>query len=508
MNIIYNSNLNGVIGVYDYNNKHLLAYNIKEDIDFFKKQTSSTLSNKPSILIVGYTTYKTLQVEKITTNNRILWVLSRQKKENVNTDNVIFFESYEKLINQYNKQKNKYDNYWIIGGKQIYTLFEPIVEYIFHTEVQHEMFFGNQITYKPASYFKLNKDSNNIIVIDRNTGLHIKIKFKVYKNEFNITHYNNNIKTLDNYYNLNDNLIKINLDESVKTNNKSNKSEEYQYLDLLNKTLKSSKRMTRNGYTYSYFGDQIRFNLVDGFPLLTTKNMFFKGILYELLFFISGSTNTKLLEDVGVNIWKGNTSREFLDNNGYNDYLDGEMGPMYGYQWRYFNGKIDQLNNVLDEIVNNPSSRRLLLTTFNPEQVSQGVLYPCHSLITQLYVDVDENHNHYISMSMYQRSADIFLGLPFNIASTALFLEIICHYLNNKTKTNKYIAKDIIISLGDIHLYETHVEQALEQLRRTPLQFCKLKIKNSYNKIDEYLYEDFVLEDYLSYPSIKANMVA
>jgi len=233
--------------------------------------------------------------------------------------------------------------------------------------------------------------------------------------------------------------------------------------------------------------------------------MFFKGIIHELLFFIRGSTNSKELEANGVNIWKGNTSRQFLDSNGFNNYEDGEMGPMYGFQWRRFDGKIDQLKNVLDELENNPNSRRLLMTTFNPLQVNQGVLYPCHSLILQFYVE-EHNNDLFISIHMYQRSGDVYLGIPWNIASTSLLLCIICDYLTGKGGC-KYLPKDVIISFGDVHLYEQHRVQAIEQLKRSPLALCNLKILNSHINIDEYMFEDFVLENYVSYPPIKADMV-
>jgi len=297
--------------------------------------------------------------------------------------------------------------------------------------------------------------------------------------------------------------------KNIIDNNSSNANlQEYQYLNMLKKTLTMKKRMTRNGYTYSYFGDIIRFDLSDGFPLLTTKKMFFKGIIHELLFFIRGETDSTILETNGINIWKGNTSREFLDSVGLDSYKVGEMGPMYGYQWRHFNDKIDQLKNVLHEIETNPMSRRLLMTVYNPQQVDLGVLYPCHSIITQFYLNELDINVYEVSISMYQRSADIFLGLPFNIASTALFLEIICHFLNHKQNTNKYIPKDVIINLGDIHLYESHLEQALEQIERIPYNFCKLNIKNNYTNIENYQFEDFEIINYQSYATIKAKMIA
>ena len=504
MNLIFNSNLSNMIGLYDYSTKKSspIVYKFKEDMQYFKKLTSGTLE-KPSVLICGFNTYTTLNTSILTKNNRILWILS----ENHNIDEysdpnyVKLFRTYDELINKYTELKTKH-SFWVIGGKQIYELFEKIVDNVYHCHVQDATDYSKemiglsfkggdqQIVYTLPNYFKLTECSDLIQMIDSNkdqSAPPINSCFKTYVNNFSVVDYQSN-----------------------------NNHSEYQYLDLLYKTLNSNIRTTRNANTFSYFGDQIRFNLQDGFPILTTKKMFFKGIIHELLFFIRGSTNSKELEKEGVNIWKGNTSRQFLDANNFSHYEEGEMGPMYGYQWRRFNDKIDQLKEVLDELQNNPNSRRLLMTTFNPLQVNQGVLYPCHSLIIQFYVEEHplshplshplHNNDLFVSLHMYQRSGDVYLGVPWNIASSSLLLALICDYLTKKGK-NKYLPKDVIISFGDVHLYEQHKTQAIEQLKRRPLKMCNLKILNSHDKIDEYNYEDFVLEDYKSYPVIKADMI-
>ena len=204
---------------------------------------------------------------------------------------------------------------------------------------------------------------------------------------------------------------------------------ENQYLKIL--TFGMNKD-TRNGIVKSLFNENMMFDLRNGFPLLTTKNMFFRGIVEELLFFLRGETNSKILEEKGVNIWKGNTNREFLDSLGLTGRKEGMMGPMYGYQWRFFNAKydetsgkplekgIDQLKNVISTIKNNKDSRRIIMTDYNPCQVSQCVLYPCHSIVIQFYVSDGQ-----LDMFCYNRSQDLFLGVPFNIASSALLLSII-----------------------------------------------------------------------------------
>jgi len=486
MNLIFCSDINGAIGFF-FNNSYFLCCDFKSDMQNFKTLTSGS-NDYPSILIVGYNTYETIKHIKFN-SNRILWVLTSKKDSILSEESefIKFFASYDDLIP--NIQMSKH-NIWIIGGKQIYEQFESICDYIYHTEVffnfsikSNDQLNNNHpnnnyiITYKIPSYYKLIESNASITDINRLDDISYELKFNKYKNCYS----SNDYKC--------DKLIG-----------------EYQYLNMLQKTLNSNKRNTRNGFTYSYFGDQIRFDLRDGFPMITTKKMFFKGIAHELLFFLRGSTNTKELEEVGVNIWKGNTNRKFLDDNGFTDRVEGEMGPMYGFQWRHFNNELDQLMNVINEIKTNPTSRRLLLTTYNPLQVHLGVLYPCHSLIIQFYIEEIDSNNYYLSLQMYQRSADVFLGLPFNIASMGLFLEIICNYISDDTI--KYIARDVIISLGDVHLYESHYNQAVEQLKRKPLNLCKLKIINKYSKIEDYKLSDLIIENYKSYSAIKAEMVA
>ena len=227
--------------------------------------------------------------------------------------------------------------------------------------------------------------------------------------------------------------------------------------------------------------------------------MFWKGIVEELLFFIRGETNTKKLSKKGIHIWDKNTSKDFLKSN-HLHYQEGEMGPMYGYQWRRFNGEsgMDQLSNIIDLIKKEPTSRRLLITDFNPLQVHLGVLYPCHSIIIQFYIKKDRLH-----CNTYQRSGDLFLGIPFNISSSSLFLSIISHLTNLKVGSVNLI-------LGDYHIYDSHIDSVKEQLKRTPYSLPSLVMKDfkSLKEVEESTYEDYSLENYESHPSIKIDMVA
>jgi thymidylate synthase len=278
---------------------------------------------------------------------------------------------------------------------------------------------------------------------------------------------------------------------------------EQNYLNLLKDVLENGeKKETRNGITYSSFGALLKFNLNDGltFPLLTTKKVFFRGIVEELLWFLRGSTNSKELEEKGINIWKGNSTREYLDSVGLHHYEEGELGLIYGYQWRSFNGSVDQIKYILDEIQNNSNSRRILLSAWNPCQLNEQALPPCH-ILYNFYKSNDNS----LSCMMYMRSSDLFLGLPFNIASTALLLMIIARISGMK-------AKEIGISICDCHIYEEHIEEVKKQLERECYDFpeVNLEINNQENdkiKIIENLkFEDFKLINYKCHSILKGIM--
>lgn len=295
--------------------------------------------------------------------------------------------------------------------------------------------------------------------------------------------------------------------------------EEHQYLDLLHDLLeKGDERQTRNGITRSLFSTNLSFDLKKGFPLLTTKKVFFRGAFEELMFFLRGRTNTKELEAKGVNIWRGNTSRAFLDGVGLTEYAEGDMGPMYGFNLRHFGSEYtgcdadytakgkDQLQYVLDTLLNDPHSRRIMMTVFNPAQVDRGCLYPCHSIVVQFYVR-QEGSIRYVSQQMYQRSVDVVCGLPFNIASSALLSHLVCDYLNTLLGSEVYVPDKLHLSLGDYHLYDAHYEVAREQINRTPRPFPKLAVRATRHSIDAYEYEDIILEGYDPHPTLKATMV-
>ena len=260
-----------------------------------------------------------------------------------------------------------------------------------------------------------------------------------------------------------------------------------QYLSLLNRILTEGATKTdRTGTgTMSVFGNQMRFNLADGFPLLTTKKLHLKSIIYELLWFLRGDTNVHYLQEHGVRIWN-----EWADENG-------DLGPVYGHQWRswpdYNGGTIDQIQNVLDLIRNHPDSRRMIVSAWNPAEVEQMALPPCHCLF-QFYVADGK-----LSLQLYQRSADTFLGVPFNIASYALLLQMMA-------QVSGLEAGELIHTTGDTHLYLNHLDQARLQLTRTPRPLPKMRINPDVKNLFDFHYEDFQLEGYDPWPHISAQV--
>ncbi|MCM1514618.1 MAG: thymidylate synthase [Anaeroplasma bactoclasticum] len=288
-----------------------------------------------------------------------------------------------------------------------------------------------------------------------------------------------------------------------------------QYLDLCKKVLtEGHQKSDRTGTgTISYFGAQMRFDLNAGFPLLTTKRVHLKSIIYELLWFIKGDTNIKYLVDHDVRIWnewpyeayrkstafQGETLEEFVekirvDASFAKQY--GDLGPVYGRQWRHFgseNHYVDQLKEVIEQIRHNPNSRRLIVCAWNPLEVDQMALPPCHSLF-QFYV-----HDGKLSCMLYQRSADLFLGVPFNIASYALLTMMVA-------KVCHLGLGEFVHTLGDAHIYSNHFEQIEKQLKRTPRALPKLIIHKDTEHIEDFVYEDFELIDYNPHKGIKGKV--
>ncbi|XP_001606421.1 thymidylate synthase [Nasonia vitripennis] len=284
--------------------------------------------------------------------------------------------------------------------------------------------------------------------------------------------------------------------------------EEYQYLKLIERIIaKGAVKTDRTGVgTHFIFGTQMRFSLRDGiFPLLTTKNVLWRAVVEELLWFIKGSTNAKELADKGVKIWNANSSREFLDSCGFTDREEGDLGPVYGFQWRHFGAKyvnmhtdytgqgVDQLQDVINKIKNKPDDRRIIMCAWNPVDIPIMALPPCHALVQFCVADGE------LSCQLYQRSADMGLGVPFNIASYSLLTCMIAHITNLKPG-------DFVHTMGDCHVYRNHVPALKEQIARKPKPFPTLKITRKVENIDDFKSTDFELNNYKPHAKIYMPM--
>jgi thymidylate synthase len=303
--------------------------------------------------------------------------------------------------------------------------------------------------------------------------------------------------------------------ENLEPRNSSGTEEEDQYLNLIKQILdKGTWEEGRNGRTKSIFGHSMRFSLANGkIPILTTKKTAWKTCLKELLWFIRGETDNKLLQSQGVHIWDGNTSREFLDSRGLKHYREGLIGPGYGFQWRHFNGDyntstgkvqdggrrgIDQLRKIIDALKDplQRTSRRLIMTAWNPLQLDEMSLPPCH-LVCQFNVH-DGNK---LSCMMVQRSCDFFLGIPFNIASYSLLTHLIAKHCGLE-------AYEFVHFMGNCHLYENAIDAAELQITRKPFDFPTITIKQVRENINDYQVDDFIINNYQHHQPIKVDMVA
>ena len=435
-----------------YQNK--LPWNYPEDLKYFKNITS----NGNNVLIMGRKTFESLPHLK----NRDIIVLSKSLLLN-NNNNIQIFPNCEMIIS-YLKLKN-YENHFIIGGSSIFEHFlsNNLISTLYYTKINKD--YEGDVIFPNISL------KNFYIHSYQKSPSHSEIEYFIYKK-------NNSL------YN------------------------ETQYLNLVQNVMKNgTETLDRTNIgTLSCFGESMKFDLQYGFPLLTSKKMFIKGIIEELLWFLSGNTNSKILENKGVNIWKKNTSREFLDSLGFYNRSEGDGGPIYGFQFRhsganyidcytdYTNQGIDQLKNVIHLIKTQPSSRRILINLWDVTKINKMVLPPCH-MIYHFKVEKDK-----LSCILYQRSGDLGLGIPFNIASASLLLSIISKLTNLKPGILTHF-------IGDAHIYKNHIEPLKKQLKNNLYPFPKLEIKNrGQEKIEHFTFDDFIIQGYQSNPKISMEM--
>ena len=413
---------------------------IKEDMDHFKRVTTS---HKNNAVIMGKKTFDSLGHNPL--KDRLNIVVSKSIMPPY-PENVLISQSLNDAINK--AKEMNCPNIFIIGGISL-------IEEAFQRDDTTHIY---------------------ITVIDVFCEYGVK--------------YNYNIPT---------SFVKT---EEYKTNDccyytYTRKTGEEEYINLVKDVLTNgASRDDRTGVgTIGLFGKHFTMDISNSFPLLTSKRVWWKGVLEELLFFISGATDTKILEEKEVNIWKGNTSREFLDKRGLYNLKEGEYGKSYGYQWRNFGDKVDQLQILIDGIKNDPFSRRHYMTAWNPLELDNIPLPACH-LSCQFYVSNDKKK---LSCQVYMRSCDVFLGLPFNIASYACLTYMICHLTNLQPHTLSFC-------LGDTHIYKNHIQQCQEMIQRPLRAFPKLTLKRKVETIDDFKTEDFEIIGYNPHPTIKAEM--
>ena len=477
-NIIVSVNENNIIGV---NNDLFIECN--DDLKrFYKITTDKYPEGDLNICIMGYNTWLSIPDNMKPLRKRMNLILSENHAiKETNTCKVFasLGDAFEWSI------FNQTGRIFVIGGESIFK--------------QCYQNHKNQLDCIYLTQFKYNYNCGGT-------------ECKRFPHQlFDITEvvYTGDIQKSDCYLNLSDEITQVDHSLIIYQNHHYQNKNEYQYLQIMKSILESNNLVeSRNGNVLNSFGERMIFNLKDGFPLLTTKQMGSKTILRELLWFIKGSTNNKELQEKNVHIWDQNSSKEFLESRNL-PYEEGDLGPVYGFQWRHFGAEykdchtdyeglgIDQLKNIIHLIQTEPTSRRIIMSAWNPLDIDKMALPPCH-VLCQFSVDLMQGT---IDCQLYQRSGDMFLGVPFNIASYSFLLCIICHI-------TKYTPGKLIHILGDTHIYEDHIQAVKKQLTRVPIQFPTLDISDELYSIDDIKEEYFTLHNYQSYPKISASMIA
>ena len=474
LNIIACVNEEGIIG----RDNDLFA-KCSEDMKRFKK---ITIGSGKNVVIMGRKTWESIPRGYKPLPERINIVIS--KNEDYECVGAIVCTSFQNALKCCNEKI--IDEIFVIGGETLYDecfkTYTKIINRIYLTKIHKKS--------KDYHLYKyLNFDDENYTLLKSEE-----------KRE--------TVKILDS----DSRYVEYECPVSYEVYSPTEKVDEFQYLKSLKEVFEDGSVVQgRNGKTFSKFGMRMEYDL-DRFPLLTTKKMGYKTILKELIWFLNGQTDNEILKDQNVHIWDGNSTREFLDGRGLN-YPEGDLGPVYGFQWRHFgahyrgskenydgpagDGGFDQIKYILNEIKTNPTSRRIILSAWNPPDLEKMALPPCH-VLSQYYVDVEKGT---LSCQLYQRSGDMFLGVPYNIASYSFLTYIFAHLTG-------YKPGKLIHIIGDAHIYEEHIEAVHKQLTRTPKLKPKVTISGDLKDIDDVRVEHFILEDYESHEAIKAPMIA
>lgn len=471
----------GLIGV---DNKLLIE--CKDDLKRFYQITTDTYpEGSQNILIMGYKTWQSIPEDKRPFKKRISIVVTRNHGEEIQCSECL--KSASSLDEAFHISESlSCGRTFVIGGSSLYRechdRFSDSLECLYVTQYKdHYNHYDESLVQFPEV---LLNNTRKVFV----SPLKCSLAVVNIKSGFFSTHL---------YHSLN-----------IYHKNTHLNHGENEYLHLLDKVYtEGSVTEGRNGKTKALFGERMVFDLEKGFPLLTTKKMGYRTILRELLWFLSGSTNNRDLKDKNVHIWDENASREFLDSRGLS-YEEDDLGPVYGFQWRHFGAEYqdchkdyqgkgyDQIKRIIRQIREEPESRRIILSAWNPPELDKMALPPCH-VMCQFHVDRVLGT---LDCQLYQRSGDMFLGVPFNIASYAFLTHILARLTDLK-------GGKLIHVLGDAHIYESHCEQVAEQLKRVPVQFPRIHVSDSLSDIDQINEDMISIRGYKSYPRIRAPMV-
>ncbi|KAJ6739102.1 BIFUNCTIONAL DIHYDROFOLATE REDUCTASE-THYMIDYLATE SYNTHASE [Salix koriyanagi] len=484
-----------------------LPWKLPSDLKFFKDLTLTTTdSGKKNAVIMGRKTWESIPLEHRPLPGRLNVVLTRSGSFDIATaENVVICGSMGSALELLAASPYclSIEKVFVIGGGQILreSLNAPGCDAIHITEIEMDFDCDTFIpaidtsVFQPwySSFPKVEKDIRHCFTT------YVRVRSSTIES----LSQNNGVNPDGNSEN-----SKFEVKEfSFLPKMVFERHEEHLYLRMVKDIISDGNlKDDRTGTgTLSKFGCQMRFNLRKTFPLLTTKKVFWRGVVEELLWFISGSTSAKVLQEKGIHIWDGNASRDYLDSIGLKDREEGDLGPVYGFQWRHFGARytdmhadytgqgFDQLLDVIDKVKNNPNDRRIIISSWNPSDLKLMALPPCH-MFAQFYVANGE-----LSCQMYQRSADMGLGVPFNIASYALLTCILAHVCD-------LIPGDFVHVIGDAHVYQTHIRPLQEQLRKLPKPFPILKINSEKKDIDTFVAADFKLIGYDPHQKIEMKM--
>lgn len=484
-----------------------LPWKLPSDLKFFKEITQITSdAGKRNAVIMGRKTWESIPLEHRPLPGRLNVVLTRSGSFDIATvENVVICGSIGSALELLAASPYclSIEKVFVIGGGQILSeaLNAPECDAIHITEIETRIECDTFIPSIDSSVFQ--PWYSSFPIVENNIRYCLSTYVRVRSAAVESLSQNNDI-VLDSKTNSDKFEVK---QFSFLPKMVFEKHEEYLYLRLVQDIISDGNlKDDRTGTgTLSKFGCQMRYNLRTTFPLLTTKKVFWRGVVEELLWFISGSTNAKVLQEKDIHIWDGNASREYLDSVGLTDREEGDLGPVYGFQWRHFGARytnmhadysgqgFDQLLDVINKIKNNPNDRRIVLSAWNPSDLKLMALPPCH-MFAQFYVANGE-----LSCQMYQRSADMGLGVPFNIASYALLTCMIAHVCD-------LAPGDFIHVIGDAHVYRNHVRPLEEQLQKLPKPFPILKINPEKKDIDSFVAEDFKLIGYDPHQKIEMKM--